>query len=160
MRTPVVIFCLSTLLYCGHYDYELYGTVEKVPAGRTGLWAISGKQVLTDSKTVFIERYGRIEEGALVEVGGEEENGILHAEEIISRTTRHDERREFGHKVKFVGIVNTLPETKEGAWSISGRNVEVQTGTRVDTPIKKGDRVRVKGYIQGDRVMAAEIKAI
>jgi hypothetical protein len=156
----MAVACLARLaVVASSYPYELYGMIEQMtPAA--GEWTVAGTRVCVDKETKRVERYGRLAVGALVEVEGREdmESGCLRAAFIKTRTTHHQEQLTFGNKIKFFGIVNHVPDTITGNWSISGQTVTVKPATEIGSgTVRNGSRVRVRGYMHQGRVIATEI---
>lgn len=62
---------------------------------------------------------------------------------------------ETGRKVKWVG---TIQAQQGNLWVIDNQRVEIGAASRIDSPLRPGDRVRIKGYAREGRVIAVEIK--
>ncbi len=52
------------------YESRIYGTVEKIPPERVGLWVIGRRGIIVTRETRIIERHGKVAVGAYVEVEG------------------------------------------------------------------------------------------
>ncbi len=52
------------------YESRIYGTVEKIPPERVGLWVIGRRDIIVTRETRIIERHGKVAVGAYVEVEG------------------------------------------------------------------------------------------
>jgi len=54
----------------GRSESKLYGTVEKFPSDRIGIWTVNGREITVTGETRIKEEYGRAVAGAYVEVEG------------------------------------------------------------------------------------------
>ncbi len=52
------------------YESRIYGTVDKMPPERVGLWVIGRRDIIVTRETRIIERHGKVAVGAYVEVEG------------------------------------------------------------------------------------------
>ncbi|HEX9022513.1 MAG TPA: DUF5666 domain-containing protein [Geobacteraceae bacterium] len=52
------------------YESRIYGTVEKMPPERVGLWVVGRRDIIVTKETKIVERHGKVEVGAYVEVKG------------------------------------------------------------------------------------------
>ncbi|WP_417911388.1 DUF5666 domain-containing protein [Candidatus Electronema sp. TJ] len=59
---------------------KFYGTIDSMPS--SGIWMVSGRQVVISPGTRIKEKYGRVALGAYVEVEGYHSNGGFTAYEI------------------------------------------------------------------------------
>jgi hypothetical protein len=68
--------------YGGGYESrtKFYGTIDAIPS--SGIWTVSGRQVVISPGTRIKEKYGRLTPGAHVEVEGYHSNGGFIAYEI------------------------------------------------------------------------------
>ncbi len=70
------------------YESRIYGIVEKCPPGNIGNWTISKRDVKVNKKTRIIEKYGKAEVGAYVEVKGNNTGKTFFASRIEVKRTR------------------------------------------------------------------------
>lgn len=137
-------------------SFEFYGTIESLPstAGRLGEWAISGRKVNVTAATRLKQEKGLFAVGVLVEVKGVlKTDGSVDATEIETKSGSGG--TSGGKFSEFYGTIETLPGTTNqiGAWTISGRKVNVAATTVIEHPergITVGNRVEVKGVVQTD----------
>jgi hypothetical protein len=54
----------------GRCESKLYGTVEKIPSGRVGIWTVNGREITVTGETRIKEEHGRAIAGVYVEVEG------------------------------------------------------------------------------------------
>ncbi len=64
------------------YESRIYGTVEKAPPGKIGLWAVNRREVKVSNSTRIIEKHGKAEVGAYVEVEGNNTGRTFSASRI------------------------------------------------------------------------------
>ncbi len=64
------------------YESRIYGTVEKAPPGRIGNWTINRREVRVGKETRIIEKHGKAEVGAYVEVEGSNTDKTFFASKI------------------------------------------------------------------------------
>ncbi len=63
-------------------EMKIYGTVERIPKGVFGTWIVRGREILVTKDTEIEEKYGRVKEGAYVEVEGNYSGKTIIASEI------------------------------------------------------------------------------
>ncbi len=134
------------------------GPITSLPETRgwIGVWGVGNTRVKVTETTKIDQSGGRVMVGALVEVKGVKQDGIVVAREIVVKLNPPS-----GIPVKFTGKIEELPSTpgRIGVWAISGRKVHVGSDTRIDESRGKvtvGALVEVEGLGQND----GSIKAI
>ena len=70
------------------YESIIYGTVEKMPPERIGLWVIGRRDVIVTRETAIIEKHGKVAEGAFVEVEGNNTGKRFSASRMEVRRTK------------------------------------------------------------------------
>ncbi len=151
------------------------GYIETLPstAGRIGVWSIGGRQVNVSAATVIVQQYAAVAVGVYVEIYGTlRADGSIDATKIETKNaagssgggSSSDSRGSYN---EFYGTVESLPGTAGniGQWTVSGRKVNVTTGTYIEHPERGlivGSLVEVKGPVQADNSINAtkiEIKS-
>ncbi len=64
------------------YESKIYGIVEKAPPGKIGVWSVNKREVKVSSATRIIEKHGKAEAGAYVEVEGNNTGKTFSASRI------------------------------------------------------------------------------
>ncbi|HIJ95628.1 MAG TPA: hypothetical protein HPP94_07815 [Desulfuromonadales bacterium] len=63
-------------------ESKLYGTVQKIPADRGGLWIVNGREIKVTGETRIKEEYGKAVSGSYVEVEGTNTGKVFTATKI------------------------------------------------------------------------------
>ncbi len=70
------------------YESRIFGTVEKMPPERIGLWVIGRRDILVTRETRIIEKHGKVAVGAYVEVEGNNTGRMFSASRMeVKRST-------------------------------------------------------------------------
>lgn len=72
----------------GQYESKIYGTVQSLPAGMTGIWNVNGREISVSKNTRIKEKYGKAEVGAYVEVEGTASGNTLNAYKVEVKRDR------------------------------------------------------------------------
>jgi Domain of unknown function (DUF5666)/FecR protein len=106
--------------------------------------AIAGQTFLTDAGTVI---FGNPQPGDWVSFEGRlQPDGSRLADRIAILSHSPD------HQYAFIGKVESIGDT---AWTVSGRSVQVDELTAIETGLKVGDNVQVEGGMADDGIMWA-----
>lgn len=132
---------------------KFYGIIESLPqtTGWIGVWTVSGRKVNVTAATRIDQEHGVPAVGRIVEVEGSlQADGTVEARKIeVKRLPGGD------GLIEFFGKIEVLPATPGwiGAWTVSGRIVNVSATTRIKReyrPIAVGAFVEIKGTLQAD----------
>jgi hypothetical protein len=66
----------------GKSKSKFYGTVQKIPADRTGTWIVNDREIKITSETRIKEEYGKAVTGSYVEVEGTNTGKVFTATRI------------------------------------------------------------------------------
>jgi len=69
-------------------ESKFYGTVETIPADRIGTWIVDNRDIMVTTDTIIKEKYGKAEEGAYVEIKGDNTGGTFTAYKIEVKRAR------------------------------------------------------------------------
>ena len=69
-------------------ESKLYGTVQKIPANRIGLWMVNGREIFVTRDTRIKEEYGKAVTGAYVEVEGTNSGKVFTANKIEVKSAK------------------------------------------------------------------------
>jgi len=69
-------------------ESKFYGTVEKLPADRIGIWMVHGREILVTKDTRIKEEYGKAAVGSYVEVEGNNSGKNFSAYKIEVKRAR------------------------------------------------------------------------
>jgi hypothetical protein len=123
--------------------FAITGRVEAVGEAE---WVIAGQAVVVDGNTLIDDE---IQKGSLVRAEGIIlEDGVLRAEQI--RLLEKTPGLPFG----FTGVVQGI---SSDTWIISGIIITIDEGTDIDTDLKVGDIVNVRGWIVADGMWLARV---
>jgi uncharacterized protein (TIGR03437 family) len=132
---------------------KFYGIIESLPqtTGWIGVWTVSGRKVNVTAATRIDQEHSVPAVGRIVEVEGSlQADGTVEARKIeVKRLPGGD------GLIEFFGKIEVLPATPGwiGAWTVSGRIVNVSATTRIKReyrPIAVGAFVEIKGTLQAD----------
>ncbi len=137
----------------GGSNYSFTGIIEELPnmTGRFGDWKVSGTVVHVGATTCIKQEKAIIAVGVNVEVeGARRPDGSVDAYKIEVKSEMDD-----GGETEFKGSIESLPSAsgRLGQWSVSGRIVNVTSGTRLkpdSSAVAIGFYVQVKGTIRQD----------
>lgn len=101
MKIRILFFIVALMMVVGintsegkdsrnHDDsnHEFYGSIEKIPANRIGIWIIGGREVNITQDTFINEEHGKVEVGAYVELEGTTSSGSFTATKIEVKARR------------------------------------------------------------------------
>ncbi len=132
---------------------KFYGIIESLPetTGWIGVWTVSGRKVNVTAATRIDQEHGVPAVGRIVEV-----EGTLQADGTVEARKIEVKRLPGGDSlIEFFGKIEVLPATPGwiGAWTVSGRIVNVSATTRIKReyrPVAVGAFVEVRGTLQAD----------
>lgn len=148
----------------GDMEYSFTGVVESLPnaTDRIGDWTVSGVVVHVSAMTFLKQEKRMVAVGVKVEVEGKRrQDGSVDAFKI-------EVKSDFdAGQVNFQGVIESLPNTpgRIGQWAVSGRKVNVASGTKIEpdaVSVAIGNVVQVKGVLGVDGAIdaaAIEVKS-
>lgn len=117
-------------------EHEVQGVVEALPAHRTGVWQIGGRQLTANAQTEFKEKKCALKAGTLAEAEYKADGQTLVAEEIKCQT-----------EAEIKGVVQVMPVNRIGVWKIAGQTVTATAETRFkdkSCPLKTGSLIEAE----------------
>lgn len=141
---------------------RFFGKVQTLPSAANfiGEWKVDEKTVVVSATTKLTAERGQLTVNAYVEVKGlKQADGKINATEIEVKAAAPT------GFIRFFGMIETLPSTKLGDWTVSKRTVHVTATTKLNEerkPAAVGAYVEVQGNLRTDGSIDAiqiEVKA-
>ena len=144
--------------------WRLYGVVDAMPDGLIGNWSIAGESMTATSDTNFRERFGELAVDAyVVSAGYFDDAGERIAMMIGTLSNQNGDDYHYGATWHAYGVVETMPESWFGPWTVAGQAFTATETTRFNEqhgPIDVGVAAHAVGYYDDGNAYAYSISSV
>ena len=136
------------------YRSKIYGTIQNIPNGMTGIWKVDGKEINVTKTTIIKEKHGKAEVGAYIEVNGTATGNTFNAYKVEVKRGSKEIR-------KIYGTIESLSAGKYGTWIVNREAILVKEGTFIREKYGKaevGAYVEIEGIYSGNAFVARSIE--
>jgi hypothetical protein len=136
------------------YRSKIYGTIQNLPNGMTGIWKVDGKEINVTKTTIIKEKHGKAEVGAYIEVNGTATGNTFNAYKVEVKRGSKEVRI-------IIGTIESLPTGKYGTWKVNSEAILVKGDTFIREKNGKaqvGAYVEIEGIYSGNAFVARSIE--
>jgi len=144
---------------------NFYGTVHKMSSKKPSVWEIGDREVKVTSKTLIVQKNGKVAEGAYVWVEGKLQDKVFVASKIEANRygTRTGQKPFAEAEEKLYGVVESITQGDPAIWKIKGSPIAVSKQTKIVESNGKaavGSYISVTGKTSGDNFVAEKIETL